>query len=144
VPIPSDLKIEVISEGRMPDTPRQKIAITSNGTGNYWYQEHQKSNAKITKKEFSIAEDKIEKIILKMEENDFFRQESHDSGAIDGDQVQMSATMNGKSHTVLLINYPYKKFDDIVRAINSSMPKEYQIPYNSLILDQGGVNPGEQ
>lgn len=144
MPIPNDLKIEVISEGRMPDTPRQRITIASNGTGNYWYQEHQKSNAKVTKKEFSVSEDKIEKIILKIEENGFFRQESHDSGAIDGDQVQMSATMNGKSHTVLLINYPDKKFDDIVRTINNSIPKEYQIPYNSLILDKGGVNPEER
>lgn len=133
---PSDFEVEIISEGRMPDTPRYKLTIKSNGGCSFSYQADQKS-PKASTKEFHLDRNVVDDIHSLIKNSEFFQLTSHDSGVLDGDQVQLKVTMYEKIHTVLLVNYPLDKFDNIIREINSMIPKEFQISYNSLVLGEG-------
>lgn len=132
ISIPQDFHIELSTRGLLPTTSMTKLYIESTGLCRFFKQLDQRF-VKATEKEFRLEKEKLEHIYDIVKNSNFFKLTSHDSGTFDGDQIQVSITLAGKTHTVLLINYPLKDLDDMIEAINRLLPKEFNLRYNSII-----------
>lgn len=126
-------RIEIITRGRLPYSSRKKIIIDGKGKCKFIFQEDQVGSREVEKK-FEISEKSVGKISDAFSKYGFYSLSSHDSGFLDGDEVQMSALFGKKNHSVILTNYRLRKFNKIIKAINKRLPKKFRIRFHALIL----------
>ena len=133
VEVSSDFLFEVLSMGIMPHTSLRKLVICADGSCSFTFQKTKiKGKTGFEKKEFHIDDDKITKLYDLIKNSLFFELESKDSGHADGDLVEVKVTMNSKTHSVKLVNYPQKEIENIVRSTNELIPSKYHMKYNAL------------
>lgn len=130
--IPSDFYIHVIAGGNFPSTPEKTITIKADGNCTYTYRKTRYVADTTTVHNFTISKDSVEMIYRQFLLSDFFSIVSADSKILDGDKVEIYATINGKTHEVKLINYKNENANSIMGLINSLLPHEYRIDYNAL------------
>ena len=124
--------IRIVARGRFPSSSLQEIIIGPEGNGKYVFREQQMRDGKETWK-FSLNKKSLAKIDEAIAKHKFFGLSSHDSLAMDGDQVAMVVTQGKKKHQVVLTNCRLPAFNKIIQAINQQLPKAYRVSYNDLI-----------
>lgn len=130
--VPSDFYVRVIARGNFPTTPERTITIKANGTCLYTYRRTRYRADTTDEFNFKIPKHSVEIIYYQFLLSDFFNLQSKASKIVDGDRVEILATMDNKTHEVKLINYKNKNVNEIVEMINSLLPFDYRMEYNAL------------
>jgi hypothetical protein len=123
--------IRIISRGRQPYSPWEEVYINGNGNAKYTYIQYQAEGTKKVEK-FKLSDEEMEKIDHAVEKHKFFTLSSFKLPYLDGDEVQMIVSKNGKTHKVVLTNFRLPAFNKIVLKINQVLPKKYRVCFNAL------------
>jgi len=129
-----DFEIEMLTRSIIPTGSRNTLLIRGDGNCSYKSQPDQTST-KTNEDNFQLTPDVLEKI-RQFIQDDFFSTDSQDSGAIDGDEIQIRIKSKEKENTVLLTNYPELKIEQMVHAINKEIPEKFRISYTALVRSE--------
>ena len=132
---PSDFELDVFSGGSAPWTKLFRLQIDSGGQVVYsiMYPKDRGSGVWTTISNFVFSSDELSVIWNAIVKNDFFGlNDSYNGSEVDGTFANMAIIANNQNNIVNTENIGVRKFDDIVRTINSLTPGSYDLFYNAL------------
>ncbi len=135
--IPDDFEVLLQSFPRKAWRPAFAVKIQSNGHCKYFATPQGQGTDFVLINEFDLDAKAMEKIYETVKKEKFFelKKEYKDPNVKDGDLAVMQIIANGKRHVVKTVNIKVDAFDNIVREINTYLPKEARISYNALHVD---------
>jgi len=134
--VPNDFQITLASAGLgIHRAERDSVTISTNGKSRFWSGSNIAGDNRIKKeKKFRVSKDAVRRIYSAVKTHQFFKLDSEyrDASIHDGDLAELTVKRSKSSKMVRTVNIPVNNFDEIARAINQEMPKEFRIHYNAL------------
>ena len=132
MPTPDDFSIFLHSAGRLPGSPEYAIRIGPDGHGKNYEKPEGMGKELVLVSEFDLDATAMKKIYETIKKQRFFDLKPE---YVDPNIMEMEITADGKKHRVTTVNIKVDAFDNIVREINTYIPKKASIYYNALIVD---------
>jgi len=132
---PDDFELDAFSGGFPPWTKLFRLQIDPDGNAVYsiMYPEDRGSGIWTIISNFVFSSDELSLIWSAIEENDFFGLNNiYEGSEADGTFANMKILADNQFYTVKTENIGVRRFDDIIRTINSQTPGSYDLFYNAL------------
>ncbi len=129
--LPEDFKLVLSADGS-PGTISETITILADGQANYSKFTDGNPIQILNDTNFTISKAGLQQIWQSVQNNDFFSLDSayKDDSVFDGSTALFTITANGVTKQVIMENKSTQKIQDLISAINSNVPSEYNIDYS--------------
>lgn len=129
--LPKDLQLQVAAGGNLPYSGFRTLAFFATGLCTIT-DEPLRSGEPRTIRHLFLTPAVVAQILERLRKLGFAKVRSRDSGAIDGDRVQIALTASGRTREVVLRNASDRRIDTFVRELNELLPPEANLAYNAL------------
>lgn len=140
-PTAADFRIEIRAGAVMPTSRQQALSVDHRGAAQSEYA-RRAGHPRPVRHTFLLADAELRHLGDVLRSSGFFDAQGADPGWIDGDYLEVRATVDGRENAVTLVNAFDEDVAAVVRAVNAAVPETMRVIYSQLrgpAPDAGGL-----